>query len=154
MFVLVTEENIEQAAFVHAASWRESHRAFCSPVFIEAHTTQRQIAYIRDEMAKGRTFYMLVEECPKGIVSVLGNLIENLYVHPEAQRRGYGTRLLRYAQRLCLARPVLWVLNSNDAAHSLYLREGYTFTGAEKILNEHLRELEMIAPVTWLEGEE
>ena len=33
---LVTEENFEDAAVVYAASWKESHKAVCSPAFLES----------------------------------------------------------------------------------------------------------------------
>ena len=52
MFALVTEENLEAAARVHALSWRESHKGFCSAEFVAAHTTARQMVYIRGEMER------------------------------------------------------------------------------------------------------
>ena len=32
------QTNLLQAAVIHSVSWQESHRAFCSPDFIELHT--------------------------------------------------------------------------------------------------------------------
>lgn len=143
MFQLVTEANIRAAAEIHAQSWRESHRSFCSPAFIEAHTTETQIEYIRKALSQGKVFYLLYLDSPKGIVSVKGNLIENLYVHPTEQGRGYGTQLLRYAEGLCSDNPTLWALSNNQSAISLYLREGYEFTGNRRELRNDLAELEM-----------
>lgn len=143
MFQLVTESNIWAAAEIHAESWRESHKSFCSPAFIEAHTIETQIEYIRKELSQGKVFYLLYLDSPKGIVSLKGNLIENLYVHPSEQRRGYGTQLLRYVEGLCSENPTLWVLSNNQAAISLYLEEGYEFTGNRRELRGDLAELEM-----------
>lgn len=42
MITKVTEENLMQAAAVHAKAWRASHAFFCSPEFVSAHTAQRQ----------------------------------------------------------------------------------------------------------------
>ena len=143
MFELVTEENLEAAARVHAESWRESHKRFCSAEFTAAHTTASQMAYIRKEIGRGRSFYLLTLGEPKGVVSVYGRLIENLYVLPGEQRKGYGTKLLHFAEGLCTGTPQLWVLSNNKAAQALYLRCGYVFTGGEKALSGDLAELEM-----------
>ena len=143
MFQLVTEANIHAAAEIHAESWRESHRSFCSPAFIEAHTTETQIDYIRKELSQGKVFYLLYSDSPKGIVSLLENRIENLYVHPSQQRKGYGTQLLHYIEGLCCDNPTLWVLSNNHAAISFYRREGYEFPGNRRELRSDLAELEM-----------
>lgn len=143
MFQLITEANIRAAAGIHAESWRKSHKSFCSPAFIEAHTTETQIEYIRNELSQGKVFYLLYLDSPKGIVSLKGNLIENLYVHPSEQRKGYGTQLLRYVEGLCSENPTLWVLSNNQAAIFLYRREGYEFTGERRELRSDLAELEM-----------
>lgn len=54
MVLPVTEENLLQAAAVHTESWRDSHRSFCSPEFVAAHTPQRQAAYLRGELMQGK----------------------------------------------------------------------------------------------------
>ena len=47
MIVAVDETNLFQAAVIHSISWKESHRSFCAPDFIEMHTPERQQEYIR-----------------------------------------------------------------------------------------------------------
>ena len=103
----VNETNILQAAAIHSISWKESHRAFCTPDFIEKHTPDRQREYLRNKMSDGTGVFMLVDEKPVGIVSITDNLIEDLYVLPGMQSRGYGTELLRFAISQCTAIPVL-----------------------------------------------
>jgi len=142
-FRFVTEENIEDAARIHADAWRQSHKDICSDEFVRAHTTERQKAYIREQIGQGRAFYLLREGEPKGIVSVYGNLIENLYVAPQEQRKGYGTRLLQFAESICVGNPVLWILSSNRSAEMFYKARGYHFTGNRKELKNSLYEREM-----------
>ena len=79
----------------------------------------------------------------KGVVSIKDNLIENLYVLPSEQRKGYGTKLLKYAEEKCQGIPKLWILSNNNAAKNLYVKHGYTFTGNVKPLKNELQELEM-----------
>ena len=78
MIVPVDETNLLQAATIHSISWKESHRAFCTPDFIETHTPDRQREYLRNKMNNGTKLYMLVEEKPIGVVSVTKGLIEDL----------------------------------------------------------------------------
>ena len=125
----VTQSNIMEAAMVHAKSWKESHRELCSAALLAAHTPERQKDYIEAEMAKGAKFYLLVDEKPVGIVSILGSLISNLYVLPSEQNKGYGTQLLAFAVNLCSGTPSLWILSTNDGAKRLYERSGFQPTG-------------------------
>lgn len=143
VFEPVTLSNLKTAAEIHAISWRESHKAFCSEEFVKMHTTERQMQCIEREMGYGKQFYILVDKEPKGIVSIKDNLIENLYVLPSEQRRGYGTKLLHYAEQKCEGMPTLWILSNNDEARRLYARCGYQFTGNVKQLKNELYEQEM-----------
>ena len=142
MIVPVDETNLLEAAIVHAISWRESHRSFCSGAFVEQHTPERQREYLREKMAAGSRLYLLIEEEPVGIVSVTGSLIEDLYVLPDKQNRGYGTRLLRYAMETCTGTPTLWILENNVNAERLYRRMGFRPTGRVHSVPNGLDELE------------
>ena len=138
----VDETTILQAATIHSISWKESHRAFCAPDFIEKHTPDRQREYLLSKMNDGTRVFMLVDEEPVGIVSITGSLIEDLYVLPGMQNRGYGTELLRFAISLCTDVPVLWILENNTGARRLYLRMGFRGTGRMHSITDRLDEIE------------
>lgn len=142
-FVEVTERNIVDAGRIHSESWKESHRSFCSAEFVDKHTPVAQAEYLRREMDAGKSIYMLIDECPVGIVSVHGSLIENLYVLPSEQRKGYGSQLLHYAIQHCSGTPCLWILNNNEGAYRLYSENGFKETGNRKQLNDTLYEMEL-----------
>ena len=142
----VDQTNILQAATIHAISWKESHRAFCAPDFIEKHTPARQREYLRSKMSSGTKVFMLLDEKPVGIVSVTGSLIEDLYVLPNLQNRGYGTELLRFAMRQCKDTPVLWILENNIDAERLYRRMGFQETGRRNSITDGLDEIEFHRP--------
>ena len=139
----VDEANIADAGRIHSESWKESHRSFCSAEFVEKHTPAAQADYLRREMNTGKTIYMLIDKYPVGIVSVYGSLIENLYVLPSEQRKGYGSLLLDYAIRHCAGTPSLWILNNNEGAYRLYTQNGFKETGNRKQLNDTLYEMEL-----------
>ena len=142
MIVPVDETNIAAAGAVHAASWRESH-SFCTPEFVAAHTAETQTEYLRREMDAGKELFLLLDPEPVGVVSVQEDLIENLYVLPEKQGRGYGSALLDLAAARCKGAPRLWVLNINEKARRFYEARGFRETGERRELNNGLAELEM-----------
>ncbi len=129
MIVPVDEISISAAAAIHSETWKASHRAFCSEAFIEAHTPERQKQYLLDKLKNGSRIYMLIDDEPVGIVSITGSLIEDLYVLPRFQRRGYGRELLGFAVEKCAGTPTLWILEHNLPAEALYTGAGFKKTG-------------------------
>ena len=144
MIVTVDSENLLQAAAVHSLSWRESHRSFCSSAFVELHTPERQKEYLAGKMNSGSKLYMLVDGSPVGIVSVTDSLIEDLYVLPQKQNMGYGTRLLQFALERCAGTPTLWILENNVKAERLYRRMGFEKTGRVNEVSKGLNEIEFV----------
>ena len=142
MIAAVDSTNIREAAAVHSASWQASHRAFCSPDFVARHTPEHQMEYLQKKMAGGSRLFMLIAEGPVGLVSVTGSLIEDLYVLPERQNRGFGTLLLQYAIAQCAGVPTLWILENNAGAERLYRRMGFQETGRMNAITDKLSEIE------------
>ena len=89
---------------------------------------------------------MLVEEKPVGIVSVKENLIEDLYVLPDKQNMGYGTKLLQFAVGQCNGKPTLWILENNANAKRLYIKKGFQETGRIRTVAVGLDEIELSLP--------
>ena len=138
----VTESNIQRAAYIHAESWKESHKSFVSAEAIAKRTVERQTDYLRQQINDGKKVYMLTDDIPVGIVSIKDSLIENLYVLPERFRQGYGSKLLNFAISKCTDDPMLTVLNNNSAIE-MYRKFGFKETGRIIPLNENLWEIEM-----------
>ena len=141
--VPVTDANIAQAALIHSRSWQESHRHICTADFLVLHSPDHQRDYLSEEMKTGARVFMLIHDRPVGVVSVRDSLIENLYILPEAQNRGYGSALLEYAIRQCPSRPTLWILENNSGAQRLYERRGFRLTGRRNRITDSLFEVEL-----------
>ena len=142
--VKITDNNIRDAGKIHSESWKESHKNFCSEEFVARHTEEAQTEYIRSEITKGKDFYMLIDHMLVGIVSVCGSLIENLYVLPAEQRKGYGAMLLHYVLKQCHDIPSLWILSNNDRANAFYKKYGFVESGRKKQLRNDLFEVELV----------
>ena len=93
-------------------------------------------------MNNGTKLYMLIEEKPIGVVSVTKGLIEDLYILPDMQNMGYGTKLLLYAVGQCTETPTLWILENNINAERLYRRIGFKETGRKNAITNRLDEIE------------
>lgn len=143
MIVTVDKTNLLQAAAVHSISWKESHCSFCTPDFVAMHTRERQQEYIRNKMNRGSRFYILVEDKAVGVVSVKNNLIEDLYILPDKQNMGYGTKLLEFAVSQCTGIPTLWILENNTDAKRLYHKMGFQETGRIHTAANGLDEIEL-----------
>jgi GNAT superfamily N-acetyltransferase len=140
--VEVDETNIFDAAKIHSVSWQASHRAFCKADFVALHTPERQREYLLGKLQTGYKLYMLLDAEPVGIVSVKESLIEDLYVLPEKQNKGYGSALLKFACAKCAGTPTLWILENNVNVARLYRRKGFTETGRKNVVTNGLDEIE------------
>lgn len=143
MIISVDENNLLQAATVHSVAWQASHRSFCSRDFVELHTPQHQRDYLQEKLNHGSKIYLLTEDEPIGLVSITESLIEDLYILPSHQNRGYGSKLLQFAMQQCAAAPTLWILENNKNAARLYQRMGFRETGRSNPITESLNEIEM-----------
>ena len=59
-----------------------------------------------------------------GILVLRGDSVDQLYVRPEAQRRGVGTRLLAHAKR-GRSRLRLYTFETNEPARDFYEKHGF-----------------------------
>lgn len=143
MIVRVTEENIQEAGRIHSISWKESHKVFCLKEFVEKHDVMHQTQYVRNEIKQGKEVYLLLKDKPVGIVSIWNSLIENLYILPEEQGKGYGTELLLFVMKQCKEEPTLWILDNNKPAYLLYTNNGFEVTGEKHVLSETISEIEL-----------
>ena len=143
----VTEENAPLAGAVHAVSWQASHRHFCPEEFVLRFDARRQTEYLLEGMRRGKQVWLLIDPDPAGLISLTetgeGSLIEDLYVLPECERRGYGGALLEAAIAQARGPVYLWILNNNVKALDYYQKRGFALSGREKPLSGSLSELEM-----------
>jgi GNAT superfamily N-acetyltransferase len=60
-----------------------------------------------------------------GFIGLSGEMLEHIYVRPDAQRRGTGSRLLHRAKALRPDGLQLWVFQKNVGARRFYERHGF-----------------------------
>lgn len=94
--------------------------------------------YTSTEITLGKDIFMLVENYAVGIISLKDNLIENLYILPNEQGKGYGTKLLLFAISKCKNESILWILDNNKKAYKLYSKHGFNKTGKVNVLSDSI----------------
>jgi ribosomal protein S18 acetylase RimI-like enzyme len=75
-----------------------------------------------------------------GFAALGNNVLEHLYVHPQAQNRGVGATLLTVSKE-CRPRGLrLWVFQKNVGARRFYERHGFTLVRLTEGLENEERE--------------
>ncbi len=90
--------------------------------FAKLHSMQN----ICHDVSVHRVFLLLNEEnIPVGTVTVKENEICRLFVLPAFQGKGYGSLLMKYAERFIAAKYSCVILDASLPAKSIYLHRGY-----------------------------
>jgi GNAT superfamily N-acetyltransferase len=91
------------------------------------HSEAEDRRYIAEQVL-GTAEVLLVRRSdgPVGFVALRGDMVEHLYVRPDAQRAGVGRALLEAAKRRRPAGLRLWVFQRNQVARAFYARHGFT----------------------------
>jgi GNAT superfamily N-acetyltransferase len=93
----------------------------------ELHTEMETRRWIGDVVLRGLEVWVAEENGRVVGFSALGDdLLEHLYVHPQAQNRGVGTALLTVAKERRPRGFRLWVFQKNAGARRFYERHGLT----------------------------
>ena len=134
---LVNESDFREALEVYTASWRDSHKALCSPEFLQ---NRDYAGYLRKKLGH---LYLIIDDGPVGMFCLDGEDFGDLYIHPTQHGKGYGTACVRFAISQSF-RLRLTVLSTNAAAIHLYEKSGFRFTGNDIPLRDGLLEREMV----------
>jgi ribosomal protein S18 acetylase RimI-like enzyme len=83
--------------------------------------------YFRNQvLRKNRVWVVEVVDRPVAFLAMEREFIDQLYVHPDYQRRGIGEALLNFARRQFPDHLWLFTLQSNVNARAFYEKQGFT----------------------------
>jgi ribosomal protein S18 acetylase RimI-like enzyme len=137
----------------------EADAAEVSRVFVAARDEMTYLPRIDDEhrpllggwfIERGPFFVFGDDGRILGISGVKDGELTHLYVDPEAQNRGIGSRLLEHAKSESPAGLYLWVFQKNEGARRFY--ERHSFRLAELTDGSGNMEKEPDARYTWTPG--
>ena len=92
----------------------------------ETYTQDQIYAWMKDEVFGNQQVIVAeVEGTVVGYASVSGKVLSNLYVLPDLQRRGVGSKLLKAVLRQVPNGLEVWVFEANIDARRFYERHGF-----------------------------
>ena len=114
-----TAEDADDVADVYIASYR-------SLAFLpRTHGDDEIRMWIRRELLPTREVWVAEENGRiVGMAALSAELLDQLYVHPDGQRRGVGSALLEAVKARRPKGFSLWVFQANDGARRFYERHG------------------------------
>ena len=127
MIVKINESNINEAAKIYMLSWKDSHKEICSAEFIEKHDLTYMKNFLNNKIKELYDIYIYyADKNPVGIVGINPDDEEIclLYILPEEQGKGFGTKLLDHALSFC-KNPYITVLDTNTKAIDFYTKRGF-----------------------------
>ena len=93
--------------------------------FFSQHHSDEHIA---SDIAASRVYLLWAETEPVGTVTIADNNINRLFVLPEHQHRGYGKKLLDFAEEKILENYDCIQMDASLPAKAIYLKRGYKET--------------------------
>lgn len=138
MRLVKTEEHWNAAATLFAQGRYEVCREVCTPLYLDTLTPANCYAELQKEKSEGWAFYLhFTKEVADGMVGVCHKTgqVGHLFVAPQAQGQGIGTKMLDFARKKLPEHdhPTLTVLDTNTRALALYRRMGWRPDGVQAV---------------------
>jgi GNAT superfamily N-acetyltransferase len=109
-----------------AALFLEARRA-AMPWLPELHSDEDVRSYLAERVLRDcEVLVVRRRREPAAFLALRGDMVEHLYVRPDAQRAGLGSALLDAAKARRPAGLRLWVFQRNHGARAFYARRGFT----------------------------
>jgi putative acetyltransferase len=109
-----------------AATFRAAREA-AMPWLPKLHTEAEDRRFFEERvLAECEVLVVRRSGAPAGFLALKDDMVEHLYVHPEAQREGIGSALLDAAKARRPNGLRLWVFERNSGARAFYARHGFT----------------------------
>ena len=127
--VEINDFAVRRAAGPHAAAvaevWLRSFSA-ALPGVRRAHTDDEVRAWIREVVVPGQeTWVATVDGSVVAMMTLDGDDLDQLYIHPSWQGRGIGGRLVDMAKGRSPSGLTLWTFQVNEPARRFYERHGF-----------------------------
>lgn len=101
--------------------------------FLDLHKEER----IREAAGREDIYFAVVQEKIVGTGSIRGNDISRLFILPEYQTKGYGSRLMDLLEDRVFQKNQEVQIDASFPAESMYIKRGYRITSYEKIRTDN-----------------
>ncbi len=107
--------------------WRAAReQAFPEFQRTKGHTFEEDRAYFLNVVLENNDVWVLeVESRVAGFIAIAGDFVDQLYIHPDFQRRGLGKLMLDHAKSLSPEHVWLYTLQINTNGRAFYEKNGF-----------------------------
>jgi len=155
-----TLKDVDYLGQIHAESWQQAYRNIIPDSVLDSITAEKRSSRFKKAMQESgeENYILLVDNQPVGFTSI-GNsrdddLSDNIgeiwgiYLDPDRWRKGYGSKLLNWAEAELKSRGYksisLWVLKDNHQARKFYEKHNYLKEGRTDKITIGDKELEKV----------
>lgn len=147
--VEMTEKNLGDVASCYVLGWKSSHSKLYANDYVEAFTPEKTAAFLKKDQGTERiTFVAYDKGNAIGFITIDKEKcdIPRLYVIPEKQRQGVGTKLIEFGikQLSAITRIYVSLLAANEPGIGFFEGYGFEFTGEQRTLKTGLLELKYV----------
>ena len=147
--VEMNDKNIAEAAECYVASWRSAHSEYFNEEYLEAFNVEKTKNILKKDEAADRITYIAYDKNNVvGFVTIDKERFEmtHLYVRPDKQRQGIGTKLMEFAvkQMTSINRVYATVLSVNEPGLAFFEKYAFEFTGEQRTLKNGILELKYV----------
>lgn len=147
MYIIeMNDKNIIEVAECYYNSWLSSHAEYFSEDALSVFSVERIAAVLKKENSSDKiTFIAYDKNTINGLVTIdkARSEITNLYIAPDKQRQGIGTKLLEFGikQMTSITRVYTTILSCNDVGLAFFEKYGFDFTGEQRTMKNGILEL-------------
>jgi ribosomal protein S18 acetylase RimI-like enzyme len=107
--------------------WRAAREvAFPDFMIRHPHTFEEDCDYFRNVILQNNDVLVLETDGQlAGFMAIAGDFVDQLYIHPDFQRRGLGKELLDFAKRQSAEHVWLYTLQINRNGRAFYEKNGF-----------------------------
>lgn len=147
--VEMNDKNITEAAECYVSSWKSAHSDYFTEDYLSAFNVEKTTNILKKDDAADRITYIAYDKNNVvGFVTIDKERFEmtHLYVRPDKQRQGIGTKLMEFAvkQMTSINRVYATVLSVNRPALAFFEKYAFDFTGEQRTLKNGILELRYV----------
>lgn len=117
--ILATPQDADRVVDIFNSAWAQMEYL---PVI---HSPQETHEYFTKLVRDGKVLVYKINSEIVGFMELDDGWLHHLYIDPEYQNKGFGTRMLGYAKDVSPTGIKLWVFENNKNAIRFYEREGF-----------------------------
>ena len=145
----MNDKNLMDAAECYYNSWLSSHADHVPEDTLSVYSVERVANVLKKDNTMDRiTFIAYDKNTVNGLVTIdkERSEIAHLYIVPEKQRQGLGTKLLEFGikQMTSISRVYTTVLAANNIGVDFFEKYGFEFTGEQRTLKNGMLELKYV----------